>query len=248
VLDAFLAGLAGASSLVLGCLIAYAYPIRPRVLALIMAFGVGVLFSAVAYDLVADSFDISGGEGITLGLLVGGLTFYAGDLYIERAGGGDRKSMSGPQPDGGGARAIVLGTVLDGVPESMVLGLSILVGEGVSTTMLAAVFLSNLPEAMAASTGLRNSGQHLAKTLRMWGLVVLVSAIAAAIGYGLLDGASPTTIAFVQSFAAGAILTMLVDTMVPEAVRHGGPVVGLVTTLGFAIAFGFASLEVLGKS
>lgn len=243
---AFLAGLAGASSLVLGCLIAYAYQIRPRILALIMAFGVGVLFSAVAYDLVADSFEIAGGEGISFGLLCGALTFYLGDLYIDRAGGENRKSVTGDHPDTG-ARAIVLGTVLDGIPESMVLGLSILVSEGVSVTMLAAVFLSNLPEAMAATTGLRNSGQQIAKTLRMWGLVVFVSALASAVGFGLLDGASPTMIAFVQSFAAGAILTMLVDTMVPEAVEHGGPVVGLVSTLGFAIAFGFASLEVLSS-
>lgn len=243
-LNAFLVGLLAASSLLIGCVIALAHQVRPRTLAVIIAFGVGVLISAVAYDLVADSFQVSGGEGITLGLLCGSLTFFVGDLLIDRAGGANRKSMTG---DGGGSsgRAIVLGTVLDGIPESMVLGLSLLSGEGVSVTMMAAVFLSNLPEAMAATSGLRMSGQPPRKTVRMWTLVVLVSALASAAGYALLDGASPTMIAFVQSFAAGAILTMLVDTMVPEAFEHGGRMVGLVTTLGFAVAFGLASLEVL---
>ncbi|HKE52187.1 MAG TPA: ZIP family zinc transporter [Actinomycetes bacterium] len=247
-LNAFLIGLLAASSLLIGCLIALAHQVRPRTLAAIIAFGVGVLISAVAYDLVADSFQVSGGRGITLGLLCGSLTFFLGDLFIDRAGGANRKSMTG---DGGGSggessgRAIVLGTVLDGIPESMVLGLSLLSGEGVSLTMLAAVFLSNLPEAMAATSGLRTSGQPPRKTIRMWTLVVLVSALASAVGYALLDGAGPAAIAFVQSFAAGAILTMLVDTMVPEAFEHGGRMVGLITTLGFAVAFGLASLEVL---
>ena len=247
-LNAFLIGLLAASSLLIGCLIALAHQVRPRTLAAIIAFGVGVLISAVAYDLVADSFQVSGGRGITLGLLCGSLTFFLGDLFIDRAGGANRKSMTG---DGGGSggessgRAIVLGTVLDGIPESMVLGLSLLSGEGVSLTMLAAVFLSNLPEAMAATSGLRISGQPPRKTIRMWTLVVLVSALASAVGYALLDGAGPAAIAFVQSFAAGAILTMLVDTMVPEAFEHGGRMVGLITTLGFAVAFGLASLEVL---
>src|SRR5262245_48809947 len=190
VLNAFLIGLLAASSLLIGCLIALAHQVRPRTLAAIIAFGVGVLISAVAYDLVADSFQISGGRGITLGLLCGSLTFFLGDLFIDRAGGANRKSMTG---DGGGSggessgRAIVLGTVLDGIPESMVLGLSLLSGEGVSLTMLAAVFLSNLPEAMAATSGLRASGQPAGKSVRMWTLVVLVSALASAAGYVLLD-------------------------------------------------------------
>jgi zinc transporter, ZIP family len=247
VLNAFLIGLLAASSLLIGCLIALAHQVRPRTLGAIIAFGVGVLISAVAYDLVADSFQVSGGEGITLGLLCGSLTFFVGDLLIDRAGGANRKSMTGDggaSSSGSSGQAIVLGTVLDGVPESMVLGLSLLSGEGVSLTMMAAVFLSNLPEAMAATSGLRASGQPPRKAIRMWTLVMLVSALASAAGYALLDGASPTMIAFVQSFAAGAILTMLVDTMVPEAFEHGGRMVGLVTTLGFAMAFGLASLEV----
>jgi hypothetical protein len=113
-----------------------------------MAFGSGVLISAVAYELVEDAFGTAGGSGaVGLGLFAGALTFFFGDLAIDRFGGEGRKSAAGGQ-DAGSALAILLGTVLDGIPESIVLGLSLLEGEGVSVAMLAAVFLSNLPEAL----------------------------------------------------------------------------------------------------
>lgn len=242
---AFLAGAAGASSLLIGCLIVLVHRVPPRLLGLIMAFGAGVLISAVAYDLVADAFDLAKGRGIALGLLCGSVAFFLGDLLIDRAGGHNRKAMLGGHQDTA-AKAIVLGTVLDGIPESVVVGLAILSGEGLGLTVLAAVFLSNLPEAMAATTGLGASGRPARSIIGMWAGVVVASALAAGLGYALLDGAAPATVAFVQSFAAGAILTMLADTMMPEAYEHGGRVVGLATTLGFTIAFALASLEILG--
>jgi ZIP family zinc transporter len=133
--------------------------------------------------------------------------------------------------------------VLDGIPESIVLGLTLLGGEGVSIAMLAAVFLSNLPEALAATVGLRSAGWPSARIVGLWVLVTAVSGVAALLGYAVLDGASPRTIAFVLSFAAGAILTMLADTMMPEAFEHGGRYVGLATTAGFGLAFGLSALE-----
>jgi ZIP family zinc transporter len=219
--EAFLWGLLSASSLLLGGLAALRFRIESRLLGLVMAFGAGVLISAVAYELVDEAFTTSAsGAGIPLGLTAGALAFFAGDALIDRLGGDDRKSMGGEQA-AGSPLAIVLGIVLDGVPESVVIGLTILHGGAVSAAMVVAVFLSNLPEAVAATTGLAAAGWRPRSVLFLWTGVVLVSALAALAGYALFGDASPRTIAFVLSFAAGAILTMLADTMMPEAFRAG---------------------------
>jgi zinc transporter, ZIP family len=212
-------------------------------LGLIMAFGAGVLISAVAYELVAEAFDTAAGSGsLALGLAAGALTFFAGDAVIDRMGGDGRKSMR-QAPAAGSALAIVLGIVLDGIPESAVIGLGLLSGEGVSVALIAAVFLSNLPEAIAATTGLSKGGWASRKIIGLWALVTAVSGLSALLGYVLFDSAGPSGLAFVLAFAAGAILTMLADTMMPEAFEHGGKLVGLLTTLGFGLAFALAMLE-----
>ncbi|MET0817536.1 MAG: ZIP family zinc transporter [Solirubrobacteraceae bacterium] len=241
--EALFWGAVASSSLVLGGLIAVRVRIARRPLGLIMAFGAGVLISAVAYELVEEAFQTSsGGAGVGLGLALGSLAFFTGDLVIDRLGGADRKRSHGAQASGVGL-AIVLGIVLDGIPESIVLGLTVLTGEGVSLAMLVAVFLSNLPEAVAATVGLRDSGWSTGHVIGLWLLVTAVAGIAALLGYVLFDGASPRTIAFVMAFAAGAILTMLADTMMPEAFEHGGPYVGLATTAGFGLAFAISESE-----
>ena len=241
--EAFFSGALAASSLLLGALIAFWRPIKERTLGLVMAFGAGVLISAVTYDLVADAFELTEqGERIPLGLFVGALVFYGGDLLIDRAGGEERKAIKGSS-SGGNPTAIVLGAVLDGIPESLVLGLSLLDGEGLSVTLLAAIFLSNLPESMAATVGLMKQGRSNGRIFLMWSVVVLVCALSSAVGFAVLDGASNSAIAFVEAFAAGAILTMLADTMMPEAYEHGGSSAGLSTTFGFTLAFLIASLE-----
>jgi ZIP family zinc transporter len=241
--EALLWGFFGASSLIVGGVVALRFRVRSHLLGLIMAFGAGVLISAVAYELVQEAFDTSAGAGgVGLGLVAGAVTFFVGDALIDRLGGGDRKRSSGAQASGS-ALAIVLGIVLDGIPESAVLGLTVLQTGSVGAAMVAAVFLSNLPEAIAASTGLKASGWSTRNVLGLWVGVALVSGLAAFVGYVALDGAEPSTIAFVLSFAAGAILTMLADTMMPEAFEHGGKQVGLLTTLGFGIAFLISTLE-----
>ena len=241
--EAFLWGLLSASSLLLGGLVALRFSIASRLLGLVMAFGAGVLISAVAYELVDEAFTTSAGAGgIPLGLTAGALTFFGGDAVIDRLGGDDRKSMGGEQAEGS-PLAIVLGIVLDGVPESAVIGLTLAHGGAVSAAMIVAVFLSNLPEAVAATTGLGSAGWRPRAILLLWTGVVLVSALSSLAGYGLFGDASPRTIAFVLSFAAGAILTMLADTMMPEAFTRGGKLVGLATTLGFGVAFAVSALE-----
>ncbi|MFL6028897.1 MAG: ZIP family metal transporter [Gaiellaceae bacterium] len=242
-LGAFAWGFVAASSLIVGGVIALRYRIANRLLGLVMAFGSGVLISAVAFELVEEATDTAGGNGIVgLGLLVGSCVFFAGDMVIDRMGGAGRKDVGGDQAQGSGA-AIVLGIVLDGIPESIVIGLTIVTGGAVSAAFLAAVALSNLPEAVAATSGLRAGGWAGRSILGLWTLVAAVSGVAALFGFAVFDSASAGATAFVLAFAGGAILTMLADTMMPEAFEHAGPLVGVVTTLGFAAAYGLSALE-----
>jgi zinc transporter, ZIP family len=241
--EAFFWGFVAASSLLVGGIVALRFPVGMRTLGLVMGFGSGVLISAVAYELVQEAVTTADrGGAVALGLFSGSAVFFVGDALIDRYGGADRKKAAGAAA-GSSALAIVLGIVLDGIPESAVIGLGLLTGEGVSAAMLSAVFLSNLPEAVAATSGLSRSGWSGRNVMLLWLGVTIVSALASLAGFALLDGAADDTIAFVLAFAGGAILTMLADTMMPEAFEHGGRLVGVLTTLGFALAFGISALE-----
>jgi zinc transporter, ZIP family len=241
--EAFAWGAFGGAALIVGALAGLWLPMSPRLVGVVMAVGAGVLISAVAFDLVEEAVETAHGErGVALGLAAGALTFFAGDWWIDRMGGADRKTMEGPQEAGSGP-AIVLGAVLDGIPESIVLGLTLVGGGEVSVAFLAAVFISNLPEGLAASTGLRASGWSTGRIVALWTGVALVSGLAALAGFGLFDTAPAGTVAFVLAFAGGAVLTMLADTMMPEAFDKAGPLVGLFTTAGFAVAFALHLIE-----
>jgi ZIP family zinc transporter len=243
VLAAFAWGFLAAATLIAGGAFGLRWRVGERTLGMIMAFGSGVLISAVAFELVQEGFDQAGSTGVVgLGLFAGSAVFFAGDTLIDRMGGDDRKSAAGKQAEGS-ALAIVLGIVLDGIPESIVLGLTIVLGGSVSATFLIAVALSNVPEAIAATSGLAASGWSGRRVLGLWTLVSVVSGLAALVGFAAFDSASANTNAFVLAFAAGAILTMLADTMMPEAFAHGGKLVGIVTTFGFALAFAISSLD-----
>jgi ZIP family zinc transporter len=242
-LASFAWGFAAAATLILGGAVALRSTVGERTLGMIMAFGSGVLISAVSFELVEEAFNRAHGHGsVALGLCLGSLVFFAGDSLIDRLGGADRKHSSGKQAEGS-ALAIVLGIVLDGIPESVVLGLTIVVAGSVSAAFLVAVALSNVAEAIAASTGFARAGWAPRRVLGLWTLVALASGLAALGGFALFDSASQGLVAFVLSFAAGAILTMLADTMMPEAFEHGGKLVGVVTTLGFGLAFAISALE-----
>jgi ZIP family zinc transporter len=235
--SAFGWGALAGSALLLGALIAMAVDVSSRVLGVVMGFGAGVLISALSFDLVEEAVDTSAGSGgVAWGLLAGATVFFVGDLLIDRMGGHGRKSSTGERAEGSGL-AIVLGAVLDGIPESMVLGLGLLAGEGISVAFIAAVFLSNLPEGLAATTGLVSAGWSRTNVVLLWVAVVLVSALSSLLGYAVFDGAAPATVAFVLAFAGGAILCMLADTMMPEAFNAEGRLVGLFTAAGFAVAF-----------
>ncbi len=235
-------GLLGASSLLIGAIAGLLLPIPKRAIGLILGFGAGTLISAVSFELTEEAYRMGGADTVTLGLALGALTYFAGDELLARRGARNRMSTEGPARSDA-STALVLGAVLDGIPESAVIGLSLLAGGGVAVPVLAAVFLSNLPESISSSTGMRRAGVPARHVLAIWLKVTVVSGIAAAAGYTLLDGASDDWIGLIQAFAGGAVLTMLIDTMIPEAFRDGGRAVGLITVLGFALAYLLSTLE-----
>ncbi|HYJ50659.1 MAG TPA: ZIP family zinc transporter [Microbacterium sp.] len=236
-------GILAASSLVIGAIVALRFKISLRAIGLIMGFGAGVLISALSFDLIQEAVDKSSGHGwVVFGVFAGCGVFFGGDQLIGRLGGGDRKDATGEQ-EGDSPLAIVLGTVLDGIPESMVIGLTIFEGGAVGAAYLAAVFISNLPESISSTSGLTSSGWAKSRILWMWIAIAVISGVASLLGYALFQDSSPDTVAFVLAFAAGAILTMLAQTMMPEAYEHGGKLVGVMTTLGFAVAFAVHTLD-----
>ncbi len=241
-LEAAAWGVAAASSLLVGAAIGLRASVSPRVIGLVLAFGAGTLISALAFELTEEAFKVGGADAVTIGLALGALSYYAGDVLIERQGARHRMSSSGHEPSDSGS-ALLLGAILDGIPESAVLGITLIGGGSIGVPFLLAVFISNLPEGLSSASGRRQAGAPESSVLRSWVLVVLASGLAAAIGYGALSDASGNAVGLVQAFAGGAVLTMLVDTMIPEALSKGGRVVGLVTVLGFALAYLLSTLE-----
>jgi ZIP family zinc transporter len=234
ILQAFAAGLLAASALLLGSIIAVLRPVKTRTVGLVLAFGSGALISSVAYELVAEAFSKSSGNlWVGVAFFLGAFTFYIGDTLIERIGGAKRKSARGEQS--GAALGIVLGSILDGIPESFVLGISLVGGGTFSLAYFSGVFLSNFPEGLSSTAGLLKAGYERKRILAMWVLIVVISAVSAVLGYVLLGDVSPVGGAAMLTFAGGAILTMLADSMMPEAFKDTGKLAGLLTTFGFAV-------------
>ncbi len=236
-LGAFIWGGVASSSLLLGAVLAVSTRPSNRTVGLVLAFGAGTLISAVAYELVPTETDQPIGIGVAIAL--GALAFYVGDRIVVGVGGERRKRLD---PDAaasdsapGSGRAIVLGTVIDGIPESVVLGIGVALGGAISVAFLVAVFISNMPEAIGASVSLKAAGMASRSIAGMWAAIVVLSAVAAAIGYSLASRIG-TGAELVQAFAAGALITMIADTMIPEAYEHAGRVTGLATVLGFGLA------------
>jgi zinc transporter, ZIP family len=234
VAEAFGWGAFGAAALLVGALIAYLLSPSRRVIAVVMALGTGLLIGSVAFELIDEALETQTVFWVAFSVLVGAAVFTVGDWLLSRGGGGDRKDATGTQSEGS-PLAIVLGSVLDGIPESFVLGLTVLQG-GVSVPLLAGVVLSNLPEGMSSSAGLKAAGWPRGRVLAMWSAVVLVSAVSAAAGFALLDPASGQTGALVQAFAGGALLAMLADTLLPEAYVVEGVLTGFLVVAGFAVS------------
>ena len=229
-------GLLASSSLLFGGLIGIWLPLRKRTLGIIMAFGAGVLISAISYEMILEAVRLARGTGaIAIGIFAGALTFFFLDQWINKLGGSGRKAIEGSLQSRL-VLPIVLAIILDGIPETAVIGLSMLDDGSVSLAILIAVFISNLPEAVASTTGMKSGGWGARKILLLWSVIGLVCAMAAPIGYVLAGNASPFWVAFIEAFAAGAILVMLANTMMPEAYAHGGKLAGIFTVLGFVVS------------
>src|SRR4051812_46759763 len=240
-LEAGLWGLLGGAALVIGALVAWFVRVPPKVVASVMAFGSGVLISAVAFDLVEEAADIGGVPATATGFLVGAVVYLAANLALARHGARHRKRSGGQQPSedeqSGSGAAIAIGALLDGIPESVVLGLGLVGGGSVSLSVLAAVFISNVPEGLSSAAGMKRSGRSARYVFGVWTTIALLSGAAALLGYVSLGGASPALIALITAVAAGAILTMIADTMIPEAFEETRTWTGLITTVGFLVAF-----------
>ena len=232
-------GALAASSLVIGALLGLVRPWPPKPLGLVLAFGAGALISAVSFDLAQEGAQIGAPGYLGLGLAVGAITYFALNRIVGRR---SRRANDGGT-DGNAGTALALGAFLDGIPEQTVLGIGIATGEGVSVGLLVAIFVSNLPEAIGSSTEMRASGTSVATIRRLWLLVALICVAATVAGYAVADSVSGDLNAAVDGFAAGALLVMLIDSMIPEAVRKGGDVSGLVTVLGFAVAAALSSVS-----
>jgi ZIP family zinc transporter len=221
VIEALAWGAFAASSLVIGALVSLARPWPDELVGLVLAFGAGALISAVSFDLFEEGQRIGGPGTVAVGLAAGALTYFVLDGLVDRLGAG---------------ASLALGALLDGVPEQMVLGIGIAAGEGVGVGLLVAIFVSNLPEAIGSSTDLRKAGHTPATIRRVWLAVAGVCTLATVAGFGLADATSGDLQAAINGFAAGALLVMLIDSMIPEAARKAGRPAGLVTVVGFAVA------------
>ncbi len=240
-MEAGLWGLVAGAALVLGALVAWFVRVPQVVVAGVLAFGSGVLISTLAFDLV-DEAETTGGLGPTvLGLLVGAGTYVAANVLLTRRGAARRKNAGQRQvseeDQAGSGSAIAVGALLDGVPESVVLGLTLLGGGGVGVPVLAAIFISNLPEGLSSAAGMKANGRSARYVFGVWIGIALASGVAGLCGALFLEGASPETIAVITAVAAGAILAMVADTMIPEAFEETHLYSGLITTLGFIAAF-----------
>jgi ZIP family zinc transporter len=214
-------GAFAASSLVIGAALGIVHHWSDRLVGLVLAFGAGALISAVSFDLFAEGLKAGGGASVAVGLAVGALTYFLADRAL-------------PQDENGGSgNALALGAFLDGIPEQAVLGIGIAAGEGVSVGLLAAIFVSNLPEAIGSASAMKASRGRI---IGLWVAVAVVCTLATVAGYAAADNASGTLQGEIDGFAAGALLVMLIDSMIPEARRKGGDLAGLVTVLGFAVA------------
>jgi ZIP family zinc transporter len=218
-------GALAASSLALGALIGLARPWPRKVIGLVLGFGAGALISAVSFELAEDGVKLAGGLPVAIGMTVGALTYFVASGRVAAMGGG---------------AALALGAFLDGIPEQMVLGIGLAAGDEVSIGLLAAIYVSNLPEGVGGATELKAAGRSSKQVLRLWLAVALACALATPLGYALIDITSDEFQGGINGFAAGALLVMLVDSMIPDATEQAGRTTGLVTALGFAVGAGLS--------
>jgi zinc transporter, ZIP family len=247
-LQAGLWGLFAGSALLIGAAIGYFAHVPVRIIASIMAFGSGVLISALAFDLMDEAYKRGGFGSTAVGFLAGSAVYSAANWYLARQGAkhrkrsGMHKQQPSEQENQGSGLAIAVGSLLDGIPESIVIGLTMIGGGAVSFVAVVAIFLSNIPEGLSSSAGMRQAGRPVTYVFSIWVVIAVVSGISSLLGYTVFSGFSPQVIAATTAVAAGAILSMLVDTMIPEAFQEAHTFAGLITVAGFLAAFALTKI------
>ena len=239
-------GFVAGAALLIGAAVGYFLKVPQRVIAGIMAFGSGVLISALSFELMDEAYRQGGFQATAYGFLGGAAIYTAANWYLNHRGAKHRKRSGDQQPseseDKGSGLAIAVGALLDGIPESIVIGLSMLKGGVVSTVAVAAIFLSNVPEGLSSSAGMKKAGRSITYVFGIWGGIALASGIASLVGYTVFQNFSSEVVAATTAVAAGAILAMLVDTMIPEAFEVAHDFAGLITVAGFLAAFALSRL------
>ncbi|SMB88636.1 zinc/iron permease [Hymenobacter roseosalivarius DSM 11622] len=246
-------GLVSGSALLLGAAVGYYLSVPQRLIAAVVAFGSGVLISTLSLELMEDAYEKGGFNSTALGFLGGAVMYTLANWLLARHGAKHRKrsghhqhaerkavraqAKADNEPESDNGMAIAIGALLDGIPESIVIGLSLLAGGAVSTVAVVAIFLSNLPEGLSSASGMKKAGRSSRYVLLLWGGIALVSGVASLVGYTVFSHFSPQVVSATTAVAAGAILAMLADTMIPEAFAVAHNFTGLITVLGFLASF-----------
>ncbi|MEX5745951.1 ZIP family metal transporter [Massilia sp. X63] len=241
-------GFVAGAAVLIGAAVAYFTQVPQRLIAAVMAFGSGVLISALSFELMDEAYQKGGFGATAIGFLSGAAVYTLANWLLARYGAKHRKRSDGKQPseqeDSGSGAAIAVGAPLDGIPESIVIGLSMLKGGTVSTVAVIAIFLSNIPEGLSSAAGMKKAGRSAAYIFGVWGAIAAASGIASLVGYTVFRGFSAGIVAATTAIAAGAILSMLVDTMIPEAFEQTHDFAGLITVAGFLAAFVLSKMGV----
>jgi ZIP family zinc transporter len=242
-IQAFLWGLVVGSGFLLGATIAFLSHLPHRAIAAIMGFGGGVLVAVISFSLMEEAYAHGGIILTTIGFLGGGALFCLVNWYLSKRGAKNRKRCGEcvVQPSesevSGSGLAIAVGAMFDGIPEAIIVGLSLIGESSVGTMIIVGFFISNIPQGLSSAEGMKGAGRSVIYIFVVWSGIVLISGLAAWFGYSVLSLISIKIVALVTALSAGGILAMLAETMIPEAFEEAQNFIGLITVAGFLTFF-----------